>query len=111
MNEGRVTDSTAGTYYRGPDDQFVMSLQTQATWSTTSRERRRRAIRCTILRQADIVCATLSASGHEILAAVPMRFSTIIIDEASQSVELSTLIPMQYGCRRCILVGGKQSHS
>lgn len=28
-----------------------------------------------------------------------------MIDEAAQAVELSTLIPLRYGCKRCVLVG------
>lgn len=32
-------------------------------------------------------------------------FDTVLIDEASQAVEVSTLIPLRYGCRRLILVG------
>ena len=35
-------------------------------------------------------------------------FETVIIDEAAQAVELSTLIPLKYGCKRCILVGDPQ---
>ena len=37
-----------------------------------------------------------------------LEFSTVIIDEACQAVELSTLIPLRYGCRKCILVGDPQ---
>jgi len=36
------------------------------------------------------------------------EFSTVIIDEASQAIDLSTLIPLKYGCRSCILVGDPQ---
>lgn len=51
---------------------------------------------------------TLSMSGHENLAAdFAHTFPTVLIDEACQSVELSTLIPLQYGASRCILVGGR----
>ena len=32
-------------------------------------------------------------------------FETVVIDEASQSIELSTLIPLQMGCSRLVLVG------
>lgn len=32
-------------------------------------------------------------------------FETVIIDEAAQAVELSTLISLKYGCKRAILVG------
>ena len=29
----------------------------------------------------------------------------MVIDEAAQAVELSTLIPLRYGCKQCVLVG------
>ena len=32
-------------------------------------------------------------------------FEIVVIDEAAQAVELSTLIPLRYGCKRCVLVG------
>lgn len=65
----------------------------------------RRAAREAVLKDADIICATLSGSGHESLA--PYTFETVIIDEAAQAIELSCLIPLKYGCRRCIMVGGE----
>ena len=34
-----------------------------------------------------------------------IEFETVIIDEAAQSIELSALIPLKYGCAKCILVG------
>lgn len=33
------------------------------------------------------------------------NFDTVIIDEAAQAVEISTLIPLKYGCRRLIMIG------
>ncbi|KAF9516494.1 hypothetical protein BS47DRAFT_1483978 [Hydnum rufescens UP504] len=56
-----------------------------------------------VLRDADIICTTLSGSGHNSL--VPFVFETVIIDEAAQSIELSSLIPLKYRCTQCILVG------
>lgn len=32
----------------------------------------------------------------------------MVVDEAAQSVELSTLIPLRFGCRQCVLVGDPQ---
>jgi senataxin len=34
-----------------------------------------------------------------------IEFETVIIDEAAQCVEASALIPLKYGCAKCILVG------
>ncbi|OXB33487.1 senataxin [Cryptococcus neoformans] len=63
----------------------------------------RRAARDQILKDADIICATLSGAGHDTLAA--HTFETVIIDEAAQAIEMSCLIPLKYGCKRCIMVG------
>ena len=66
----------------------------------------RRKTRREILTQADIICSTLSGSGHELLSDI--EFDMVIIDEAAQSIELSSLIPLKYGCNRCVMVGDPQ---
>ncbi|WRT65451.1 uncharacterized protein IL334_002394 [Kwoniella shivajii] len=63
----------------------------------------RRAAKEQILNEADIICATLSGAGQDTLAA--HTFETVIIDEAAQAIEMSCLIPLKYGCKRCIMVG------
>ncbi|KAI8871673.1 P-loop containing nucleoside triphosphate hydrolase protein, partial [Ramicandelaber brevisporus] len=68
-------------------------------------DKMRKQVRNQILRETEILCCTLSSSGHEMLAGMNTTFETVIIDEAAQSVELDSLIPLKYGCRRCILVG------
>lgn len=65
----------------------------------------RRRIQQEILDSAHVLCATLSGSGHEIFQGLNVEFETVIIDEAAQSIELSALIPLKYGCSKCILVG------
>lgn len=60
-----------------------------------------------ILSGADVVSCTLSGSGHEMLTTIGISFETVIIDEAAQSIEISSLIPLKYDCQRCVLVGGK----
>ncbi|GBB94595.1 hypothetical protein RclHR1_02390001 [Rhizophagus clarus] len=55
--------------------------------------------------EADVVCATLAGSGHETFANIGIQFSTVIIDEAAQAIELNTLIPLKYDASRIVLVG------
>ena len=68
-------------------------------------ELNRRHLQQEILNSAHVICATLSGSGHEMFQSLNIEFETVIIDEAAQSVELSALIPLKYGCSKCILVG------
>lgn len=68
-------------------------------------EVRRRRFQQKILNDAQVLCATLSGSGHEMFKNLSVEFETVIIDEAAQCVELSALIPLKYGCTKCILVG------
>ena len=65
----------------------------------------RRRVQQQILDESDIICATLSGSGHDMFQNLNIEFETVIIDEAAQSIELSALIPLKYGCSKCILVG------
>lgn len=66
----------------------------------------RRNTRREILASADIICTTLSGSGHEILES--LEFDMMVIDEAAQAIELSSLIPLKYGCSKCVMVGDPQ---
>lgn len=64
----------------------------------------RRKIRTEILHEADVICSTLSGAGHEVVE--PFDFEMVIIDEAAQAIELSSLIPLKFRCKSCIMVGG-----
>ncbi|KAF9879415.1 helicase sen1 [Colletotrichum karsti] len=79
----------------------------KASGNTATREAeiRRRQVQQEILDGAQVLCATLSGSGHEMFKNLNVEFETVIIDEAAQCVELSALIPLKYGCTKCILVG------
>ncbi|CAH2355306.1 helicase Sen1p [[Candida] railenensis] len=70
-----------------------------------TREIERRQIQARILNKAQIICSTLSGSAHDFLAALSIKFDQVIIDEACQCVELSAIIPLRYGCKKCIMVG------
>lgn len=89
---------------------FTLSQQLDAEKDKAVQRRRARDAqfrntRVKIISEADVVCSTLAGSGHDIMNQVPVSFGTVIIDEAAQSVELSSLIPLRYGCQRCVLVG------
>ncbi|KAF2770419.1 hypothetical protein EJ03DRAFT_67426 [Teratosphaeria nubilosa] len=58
-----------------------------------------------VLDEAHVICATLSGSGHDMFQSLNIEFETVIIDEAAQCVEMSSLIPLKYGCVKCIMVG------
>lgn len=70
-----------------------------------SLEMARRKAQQDVLSDANVICATLSGSGHDMFQHLDIEFETVIIDEAAQSIELSALIPLKYGCSKCILVG------
>ena len=61
--------------------------------------------RLAVLNDAQIVCTTLSYSGANIFKKMDRGFDVVVIDEAAQAVEPSTLIPLQHGCKQVFLVG------
>ena len=56
-----------------------------------------------VLGGAEVLCTTNIGAGHFTLA--NRRFSTVLIDEATQASEPSSLVPIVKGCRQLILVG------
>jgi len=58
-----------------------------------------------VLDDAQVILATNSVAGSRDLQHYYDDFDTVVVDEASQGVEVSTLIPLIMGCRRLILVG------
>eukprot|EP00756_Hemistasia_phaeocysticola_P023373 Hpha_TRINITY_DN15887_c1_g5::TRINITY_DN15887_c1_g5_i1::g.189706::m.189706/K14326/UPF1, RENT1; regulator of nonsense transcripts 1 len=55
------------------------------------------------LRKAQAVCATCSGSASEILER--MFFPAVLLDEASQATEPSSLVPLMHGAQQVALVG------
>ncbi|RHY32097.1 hypothetical protein DYB32_002868 [Aphanomyces invadans] len=62
-------------------------------------------ITTSILMQANIIVCTLSKCGSGDLDVLTRGFDAVIIDEAAQAVELSTLIPLRERVARAIFVG------
>lgn len=59
-----------------------------------------------VLSKADVVCATTVGCGHNIIA--DRRFPIVLIDEATQATEPSSIVPIAKGSRQLILVGDQQ---
>ncbi|ODQ64099.1 P-loop containing nucleoside triphosphate hydrolase protein, partial [Nadsonia fulvescens var. elongata DSM 6958] len=75
------------------------------TMSYRRKDIARRNLQASIINGAQVICATLSGSSSDVLASLQLTFDTVVIDEACQCIELSALIPLKYGCTRCIMVG------
>ena len=90
--------------------QQVDRLRDKSKADSRALDAARRKIRSEILQEADVICGTLAGSGHEALQLEQFDFEMVIIDEAAQAIEPSTLIPLKYKCNRCILVGGAKCY-
>lgn len=77
----------------------------QASIAARAKETNRRNIQNQILSEAQVLCSTLSGSAHDLVANLAVLFDQVIIDEACQCLELSAIIPLRYGCKKCIMVG------
>jgi hypothetical protein len=56
-----------------------------------------------ICKEADVVCCTLVTAGRRCLE--ELRFQTVVIDESTQALEPTALIPLIHGCTKLVLVG------
>ena len=65
----------------------------------------REAVRLSILNESNIVCTTLTGAGLDLFSSSAASFDCVVIDEAAQAIEVQTLIPLKYECKRCVMVG------
>eukprot|EP00397_Hematodinium_sp_SG-2012_P011294 GEMP01011430.1.p1 GENE.GEMP01011430.1~~GEMP01011430.1.p1 ORF type:complete len:895 (+),score=199.26 GEMP01011430.1:243-2927(+) len=84
---------------------FMATARAKSTGGGTADQGKMERAKQQILDEAQIILATNSVAGSRDLLHYSDDFDTVVIDEASQGVELSTLIPLIAGCRRLILVG------
>jgi regulator of nonsense transcripts 1 len=59
-----------------------------------------------ILQNADVICCTCVGAGDPRLN--KFKFRTVLIDEATQSTEPESMIPLVLGCKQVVLVGDHQ---
>eukprot|EP00934_Nitzschia_sp_Nitz4_P006233 Nitzschia sp. Nitz4//scaffold22_size323478//256035//262777//NITZ4_000575-RA/size323478-processed-gene-0.482-mRNA-1//-1//CDS//3329543139//6223//frame0 len=67
----------------------------------------RQSLEFHVLNSVHMVMTTLGAAGSRVLEGTD-RFEVVVVDEAAQSVEPSTLSALQLGSRHCVLVGDPQ---
>ena len=58
-----------------------------------------------ILKAADVVATTCAGAGDALLKKSRLKFSFVIIDEATQVTEPVSLLPLVYGCKQLTLIG------
>ena len=56
-----------------------------------------------LIKQSPIICCTCVTAGSDCFKS--FKFPIVLIDEASQSMEPATLVPIAHGCKKLILVG------
>jgi regulator of nonsense transcripts 1 len=59
-----------------------------------------------LCKEADVVCCTLESAARKCLA--ELRFPIVIMDEATQAVESSALIPLIHHATKMVLVGDQK---
>lgn len=59
-----------------------------------------------VLDEAEVICATTIGAGHRLLTS--RKFPIVLMDEATQATEPSSLVPIVKGCRQLVLVGDHQ---
>ena len=110
INMGELTrhlELWEGLYWKMQRMQLAVTVVQKGFGSASEHFQLRDSLETMILNRATIVTATLSASGlPQVKATHP--FQTLIVDEAAQAVELSTLIPLSLGVKQCVLVGDPQ---
>jgi senataxin len=90
-------------------ERLEWAKQASVASGAAGRAHAREAIQWSLIDGADIVFSTLSSAAVTALDAYCRQtghgFESVLVDEAAQAPEASTLIPLRYGCERCVLVG------
>ena len=89
----------------GSDDEESDERDQNASEKKFERALERDRVKLAILDEASVVCSTLSFSGSGMFARMTKKFDVVVVDEAAQAVEPSTLVPLCYGAKQCFLVG------
>lgn len=73
-------------------------------------KKKQQEIQRKIIEKAQVICSTLSMSASDMLVDFVKKgeFDYLIVDEACQAVELTTLIPFMHEPNKVILVGDQK---
>ena len=101
--------SILSLYHSSSNSHTTTALPSTSAPPALSRERRAAALdrlRLSFLNEAHIVFSTLSGAGLPILSSsLSHPFSALLVDEAAQATELSTLVAFRHNVAHVILVG------
>ncbi|XP_061460179.1 probable helicase senataxin [Rhineura floridana] len=94
------------------DEETCRLAQERQRLAVQLKEVRKRSqeLKASIILESHVICCTLSTSGSTLLETAFRRLgrdplSCVIVDEAVQSCEVETIIPLIYGCKKLVLVG------
>ncbi|XP_013926359.1 PREDICTED: probable helicase senataxin, partial [Thamnophis sirtalis] len=94
------------------DDEICQLSKERQRLASQLKEARGRSqeLKASIILESHIICCTLSTSGGVLLKSAFRRLggdpvSCVIVDEAGQTCEIETLIPLIHGCKKLVLVG------
>ncbi|KAK6090079.1 hypothetical protein P3W45_000967 [Vairimorpha bombi] len=81
----------------------IKELQDTLKIKNTSSEEENETLKRQLLSQAEVITCTCVTAGQKMFN--KLKFSCVLVDEAVQSTEPLTIIPLVYGCNKLILVG------
>nr|XP_008123104.1 PREDICTED: LOW QUALITY PROTEIN: probable helicase senataxin [Anolis carolinensis] len=94
------------------DDEICRLSQERQRLASQLKEVRGRSqeLKASVILESHVVCCTLTTSGGGLLESPFRRLggdpvSCVIVDEAGQTCEVETLIPLIHGCKKLVLVG------
>lgn len=85
-------------------ERLAKTAQAEGGGARAQRSERER-IQTQLLDECDVICSTLSFAGSGIFARMARPLDAVVVDEAAQAVEPSSLIPMTLGIKQVFLVG------
>lgn len=84
---------------------YRLDLAQQVQRSQINSEKARLLLEASFVDEAEIVFTTLASSCKKVFQRINNSFDEVVLDEAAQASELSTLIPLQHSTKSMTMVG------